>query len=237
MDNSLLPNFSTQAIAEENARFMSKVYSWMTLGILLTALISYFIGNNQELAVRIVQNKVLFYGLLFAEFGMVLAFSFLLPKINSLTALALFMTYSALNGVTFSIIFLIFTQDSIASIFVLTAFSFAGLGAVGYFTKKDLGPIGTFCTMGLFGLVGFGLLSLFFSSLWTETTSKVYAIVGVIVFAGLTAYDTQKIKQMNIIGNEGTDENQKEAISGALTLYLDFINLFLSLLRLFGRRR
>ncbi len=237
MHTSFPQNLSTQAIAEENARFMSKVYSWMTLGILLTALISYFIGNNQDLAVKIVQNKVLFYGLLFAEFGMVLAFSFLLPKINSLTALALFMTYSALNGVTFSIIFLIFTQDSIASIFLLTAFSFAGLGAIGYFTKKDLGPIGTFCTMGLFGLVGFGLLSLFFSSLWTETSSKVYAIVGVIVFAGLTAYDTQKIKQMNIIGNEGTDENQKEAISGALTLYLDFINLFLSLLRLFGRRR
>jgi FtsH-binding integral membrane protein len=142
-----------------------------------------------------------------------------------------------LTGLTLSSIFLIYTGSSIAEVFAITAFGFAGLSGFGFVTKRDLGPVGSFCMMGLFGLVGFGLLSMIFPRLMSEGASFVFSIVGIIVFAGLTAYDTQKIKRMNSPGMEGTDAERKQAIFGALMLYLDFINLFLSLLRLMGRRR
>ena len=142
-----------------------------------------------------------------------------------------------MTGLTLSSIFLVFTGSSIAQVFGVTAFGFAGLSGVGYLTKRDLGTVGSFCMMGLFGLVGFGLLSMFFPSLMGERASFVYSIVGIIVFAGLTAYDTQNIKGMNAAGSEETDAARRTAIFGALRLYLDFINLFLSLLRLTGRRR
>jgi hypothetical protein len=142
-----------------------------------------------------------------------------------------------LTGLTLSSIFLLYTGSSIAQVFGVTAFGFAGLSGFGFVTKRDLGPVGSFCMMGLFGMVGFGLLSIFFPSLMTAGASFVFSIVGIIVFAGLTAYDTQRIKAMNTPGMEGTDAGRKTAIFGALTLYLDFINLFLSLLRLTGRRR
>jgi hypothetical protein len=120
---------------------------------------------------------------------------------------------------------------------MVTAFSFAGLSAFGYVTKKDLGPIGTFCHMGLWGLIGFSLLSFIFPSIMGSTAQTVYSLCGIVIFAGLTAYDTQKIKAMNVLGNEGTSEDHKETIYGALKLYLDFINLFLMILRLMGNRR
>jgi hypothetical protein len=125
--------------------------------------------------------------------------------------------------------------SSISRVFGVTAFGFAGLSGVGYLTKRDLGPVGSFCPMGLFGLVGYGLLSMFFPSLMGARF--VYSIVGIIVFAGLTAYDTQSIKAMNAPGSEGTDAARTTGIFGALQLYLDFINLFLSLLRITGRRQ
>jgi FtsH-binding integral membrane protein len=135
------------------------------------------------------------------------------------------------------VIFFVYTSSSIAQVFGLTAFSFAGLSGFGYVTKRDLGPIGSFCVMGLFGMVGFSLLSMFFPSLMTGGASFVFSIAGIVVFAGLTAYDTQRIKAMNVTGNADAGEERKAAIHGALALYLDFINLFLSLLRLTGRRR
>lgn len=236
LQNRLLTTGS-QAVAEETARFMAKVYRWMTVGISLTAFIAYSIGNNPELAIGLVRNRLLFWGLIIAQLGSVFYLSAAIGRISAFTATGIYLLYAALTGVTLSVIFMVYTRGSIAQVFVLTAFSFAGLSAFGSITKRDLGPVGSFCTMGLFGLVGFGLVSLFFPSLMTTTASQVYGIVGVIVFAGLTAYDTQKIKQMNVLGNEGTAEDQKEAIHGALILYLDFINLFLSLLRLTGRRR
>jgi FtsH-binding integral membrane protein len=156
---------------------------------------------------------------------------------NAATAALIYMGYAALTGVTLSTIFLAYTRESISQVFLLTAFAFAGLSFFGATTKKDLGPVGSFCTMGLFGLIGFGFLSFFWPSLMGGTHGQVYGIVGVIVFSGLTAYDTQKIKALNVIGNEGTQEDTKEAIFGALQLYLDFINLFLALLRATGRRK
>lgn len=182
-------------------------------------------------------NRLLFWALIIAQLGAVFALAGIINRISAFTATLIYFVYSGLTGLTLSSIFLIYTGSSIAQVFAVTAFSFAGLSAVGFVTKRDLGPVGSFCTMGLFGLVGFAVLSMFFPSLMGGAGSFVFSIVGIIVFAGLTAYDTQKIKAMNTAGEEGTDAGRKKAIFGALTLYLDFINLFLSLLRLMGRRR
>ncbi len=230
-------SFSVEEHAQETARFMSKVYMWMTIGILLSATASYAVASNPQWVKAIVFNRVVFYALLIGQIGAVLSFSLLIQKINALMATALYLFYALLTGLTLSVIFFVYTQESIIQVFILTAFAFAGLSAFGYFTKIDLGPIGSFCMMGLWGLVGFGVASFFMPTLMNNTTSQVYAIVGILVFSGLTAYDTQKIKAMNILGNEGTEEDHKEAIHGALILYLDFINLFLKLLRLMGRRK
>lgn len=228
---------SEQSISEENARFMSGVYRWMCLGILTTATISAMIGLNPEWAYAIAGNKIIFYGLIIAQLGSVIYLSARIAKMAAVTATIIFLLYAALTGTTLSVIFLIYTQASIQSAFFTTAFSFAGLSAFGYFTKRDLGPLGTFCHMGLWGIIGFALLSFFFPSMMGGTASMVYGMAGILIFAGLTAYDTQKIKAMNIIGNEGTEEDHKETILGALKLYLDFINLFLFILRFTGDRR
>jgi hypothetical protein len=227
---------TTETIDLENARFMSRVYRWMTGGILLTALVSSYIASQPSLLKQILQPSV-FWVVIGLQVGAVFFLSLAIKKMNALTAILTYLVYAGLTGVTLSIIFLIYTKQSISNVFLTTACGFGGLSAFGYFSKKDLGPIGSFCTMGLFGLVGFSLLSFFFPSFRGEQAQQVFSIIGLIVFSGLTAYDTQKIKQLNIIGNEGTEEDTKEAIFGALTLYLDFINLFLNLLRLQGRRR
>jgi FtsH-binding integral membrane protein len=225
------------SITGENARFMSRVYGWMTSGLCVTGAVAWNVAGNPDLVRTIFGNRLLFWSLMIAQLGAVLALSWLINRISALTATLIYFLYAGLTGLTLSSIFLVFTGSSIAGVFGVTAFGFAGLSGVGYVTKRDLGPVGSFCMMGLFGLVGFGLLSVLFPSLMTEGASFVFSIVGIIVFAGLTAYDTQKIKGMNAPGNEATDAGRKKAIFGALTLYLDFINLFLSLLRLAGRRR
>ena len=205
--------------------------------VVLTGAVAWNVSGNPDLVQSIFGNRLLFWGLIIAQLGAVAALSGLINRINGLTATLIYFLYAGLTGLTLSSIFLVFTGSSIAEVFGVTGFGFAGLSIVGYVTKRDLGPVGSFCMMGLFGLVGFGLLSIFFPSLMTGGGSFVFSIVGIIVFAGLTAYDTQKIKGMNVPGSEGTDAGRKTAIFGALTLYLDFINLFLSLLRLMGRRR
>jgi len=229
--------FGLASIAADNARFMSRVYGWMTGGLCLTGAVAWNVAGNPQLVQAIFGNRLLFWGLIIAQLGAVFLLSGLIHRISGLTATLIYFLYAGLTGLTLSSIFLVFTGSSIAQVFAVTAFGFAGLSGVGYVTKRDLGPVGSFCMMGLFGLVGFGLLSMFFPSLMGEGASFVYSIVGIIVFAGLTAYDTQNIKEMNAPGSEGTDAARKTAIFGALRLYLDFINLFLSLLRLTGRRR
>lgn len=225
------------AITAENARFMSRVYGWMTAGLCVTGAVAWNIAGNPAMVQAIFGNRLLFWGLIIAQLGAVSALSWLINRISGATATLIYFLYASLTGMTFSGIFLAYTGSSIAQVFGVTAFAFGGLSATGYLTKRDLGPIGSFCIMGLWGMVGFALLSMLFPSLMGEGASFVYAIVGLIVFAGLTAYDTQRIKAMNAPGDEGTDAGRKKAIFGALTLYLDFINLFLSLLRLTGRRR
>lgn len=228
---------STFEIGAENARFMTKVYSWMTLGILLSGLAAYGMASSGEAMRFLLENRIVFYALIAAELGAVFFLSASIKKISAFTATFLYLLYALLTGVTLSVIFLVYKQASIVQVFGLTAFSFAGLSAYGLFTKRDLGPLGAFCTMGLWGIVGYGLLSLFFPA-WIDTPfDKAMALMGVIVFAGLTAYDTQKIKALNILGNEGTEEDHKEAIMGALILYLDFVNLFLQLLKILGKKK
>lgn len=220
----------------EISRFMSKVYLWMTVGIMLTGLVAWYVSQDQNLMYTIVTNKILFYGLMIAEFGLVIWLSAGINKMNSMMATCMFLFYAALNGTTLSIFSMVYTAESIQSAFFTSAASFAGLSAFGYVTKKDLGPVGNFCTMGLFGLVGFSILSIFFPSMMGGTMGAVYGLVGILVFAGLTAYDTQKIK--NLAPNMSSSEHvQKGAIMGALQLYLDFINLFLFILRMSGNRR
>jgi len=230
-------SFGTSAIAAENARFMSRVYGWMTGGLCITGFVAWNVAGDPALVQTIFGNRMLFWALIIAQLGAVAALSFLINKINGAVATVIYIAYAALTGLTLSSIFLLYTGSSIAQVFGVTAFGFAGLSFFGLVTKRDLGPVGSFCMMGLFGLIGFALLSMFFPSLMGAGGSFVFSIVGIIVFAGLTAYDTQRIKAMNVPGSEGTDGARKTAIFGALTLYLDFINLFLSLLRLTGRRR
>ena len=227
----------SKAIAEETARFMAGVYKWMTFGILLTGATSYYVSQSKDLTALIFNNKLIYWGLIIVQLGAVFFLSAMIQKISALTATLVYLGYAFLTGLTLSVIFLIYTEESIQHVFFLTSFSFAGLSFYGYVTKRDLGPLGTFCHMGLWGFIGYQILSIFFPSLMAGPMNMVLSIVGVGIFAGLTAYDTQKIKETNIIGNEGTEEDHKETIYGALILYLDFINLFLQLLRLFGRRR
>jgi hypothetical protein len=223
-----------QQVAREQATFMRRVYAIMAAGLATTALTSMLVASS-ETAVRIIfGTPFLFLGLLGAELVMVFSFVRLLRTMSSIGAAVLFFTYAVTNGVTLSCIFLLYTRSSIASTFFVSAGTFGAMSAYGYVTKRDLTGVGNFAMMGLIGLIIASVVNLFLGSpmvYWLTT------FMGVIVFVALTAYDTQKIKQLNVIGNEGSDEDRKEAIHGALVLYLDFINLFLYLLRLFGRRR
>lgn len=218
------------------AGFMTRVYQWMAIGVLLTAVVATYIGSNEEMAMTIVKNRFLFWAVVIAQFGVVLGLSAMIQRMSAMMATGLFLLYSVLTGITFSTIFLIYTSASIQSAFFTTSIGFAGLSAFGLFTKKDLGPVGTFCTMGLFGLVGYSLLAMFFPAMMGGTAGLVFSLIGLLIFAGLTAYDTQKIKLMGQHAINA-EERSKITVLGALTLYLDFINLFLIILRFTGDRR
>jgi len=218
----------------ESRSFITKVYGWMSTGLAVTGACALYMASDERMIMALVQNKILFYGLLIAQFGLVLFLSGWVKSMEVNTARFAFLFYSALTGVTISVIFLIYTRGSIASTFFLSAGMFGAMSAYGYVTKTDLTSMGNFCMMGLIGIILASVVNI-----WVRSSAVEMAVsyLGILIFVGLTAYDTQKIKAMNIIGNAGTDEDHKEAISGALTLYLDFINLFLSLLRATGRRR
>ncbi|MBI2386083.1 MAG: Bax inhibitor-1/YccA family protein [Elusimicrobia bacterium] len=218
----------------ESRSFIQKVYAWMSVGLAVTGACALYMASDPRMIMALVQNKVLFYGLMIAELGLVVFLSGWVKTMEVGTARLAFLFYAALSGVTLSVIFLIYTRGSIANAFFLTGGMFAVMSAYGYMTKTDLTSMGNFMMMGLVGIILASVVNW-----WTKSPAVEWAvsILSVIVFTGLTAYDTQKIKAMNVVGNAGTDEDTKEAISGALTLYLDFINLFLSLLRLTGRRR
>jgi FtsH-binding integral membrane protein len=220
--------------AAETQRFIVKVYLWMSIALVVTGGIAVWTASNRDLIRFILGNQYVFFGILVAELVLVASLAGWVMKMSAEMATLLFLLYSVLNGLTLSGIFLLFTSASIASTFFVTAGTFAIMSIYGYFTKSDLTKLGNLLFMALIGLIIASLINLFYHN---EMLYWITTYVGILIFVGLIAYDTQKIKKINIIGNEGTDEDKKEAIIGALTLYLDFINLFLMLLRIFGRRK
>jgi len=222
------------AVVEERT-FVRRVYVWMTGGLAITALVSLFIASNDALVGVFVRNPMLLLVTFLAELGLVLYLTAGIARMSPGTAAACFALYSALNGVVFSLIFRVYTPGSVASTFVVTAGTFGVMSLYGYFTKKDLTSIGHLCMMGVLGL----FLALIVNGIFVRSAGfdLVISCLGVLIFVGLTAYDTQKIKKIHALGEEGTAADKKAAIIGALRLYLDFINLFIFLLHLMNRRR
>ncbi len=218
----------------EERSFITKVYGWMAFALIITGLVAMVTASSQIMLSIVFGNRIVFFALIIAELLLVGYLSAAVRTMSVPAAIVTFILYSALNGLTLSVIFLVYTRGSIASTFFITAGTFGAMSIYGYLTKRDLTSMGNLCTMALIGIIIASIVNIFLHSsalYWMST------YIGIIIFVGLTAYDTQKIKNLNIIGNEGTDEDKKEAIMGALTLYLDFINLFIMLLRVFGQRR
>lgn len=212
--------------------FLSKVYGWMFLGLLITAGTAVTVASSQSLIETFILNRILFWGLVLAELGLVFYLSARVEKIAPGTAAGLFMLYSALTGITSSVILLVYTGASIASTFVITSAMFGALAVFGTFTKRSLAGVGQFMFMGLIGLIIASVVGLF----WQNSALQfVISVVGVLVFTGLTAWDAQRLKQMAVALPDGRVGSY--AVVGALSLYLDFINLFFFLLRFMGGRR
>ena len=225
---------SMDAIAAEQQRFMVRVYNWMTAGLGITGFMAFYVSNSETMMSLIFGNAIVPIVLIIAQLGLVVYLSGWVMKMSASQATGLFMLYAGLTGLTFSAIFMVYTTSSITSAFLVTAGTFGAMSFYGYTTKKDLTSWGSFLFMGLIGIIIASVVNMFMQS---PIMHWVITYAGVLIFVGLTAYDTQKIKNMNILGNEGTEEDTKEAILGALRLYLDFINLFLMLLRIMGDRR
>jgi len=223
-----------EQIAAETQRYMVKVYGWMGLGLVITGFVAMYTASSPALLNIIFGSKWIFFGLIILELIAVAVLVSLINKMSANIATVVFILYAIVNGLTISCIFVVYTEASIASTFFVTAGTFSVMSFYGYTTKTDLSKWGNILFMGLIGLLIASVVNYFMKS---EMLYWITTYVGVLIFVALTAYDTQKIKSTNIIGNEGSDEDHKEAIMGALTLYLDFINLFLFLLRIFGRRR
>jgi len=216
--------------------FVRSVYNWMAFALALTGFVAFYVSHSPSLTRLIFGNPMIFFVLIFAELGLVFTISGMVNRLSAGTATFLFVIYSALNGVTLSFIFLAYTSTSIASTFFICAGTFVGCSIYGWTTKKDLTSWRGFLMMGLIGIIIASLVNMFIRS---SGMSIIISYIGVIVFVGLTAYDTQKLKNMASAQPAGLDAGviRKGAILGALSLYLDFINLFLMLLRIFGQAR
>ena len=212
---------------------MRKVYVWMTLALVITGVTAYGVATSPGLMMAIATNKLLFWGLIIAEFGLVVAISAAINKLSLTTATLLFVLYSVIIGATVSFIFAIYTMSSIASVFFITAGTFAVMAVIGYTTKKDLTSMGKILFMALIGIIIATIVNIFLKSTGLQ---MIVSYLGVLIFVGLTAYDSQKIKQMLLMAPDAGEGAQKIALLGALSLYLDFVNLFIYLLRIFGRR-
>jgi len=216
-------------VQESRRAFMSRVYGWMFAGLWITGVMALYTVSNKAM-LSVVVNWYL--PLFFAELGLVFVLSMMAPRLSAPIAGLMFVVYSALTGMTLSVIFFRYTAGSIGQAFFMAAGSFGALSLYGTFTKKDLSAWASFLFMGLFGVVIASVVNLFMGS---GMLSFVTSCAAVVVFAGLTAYDTQKLREMH--ASHGYSSTATASISGALTLYLDFINLFLALLRIFGSRR
>ncbi|PIQ97467.1 MAG: hypothetical protein COV67_04070 [Nitrospinae bacterium CG11_big_fil_rev_8_21_14_0_20_56_8] len=232
--NEISRTASIDSVAAEQQRFMVSVYNWMTAGLALTGGMAFYVSQSETMTRIIFGNAIIPIVLVIAQIGLVIYLSAGVQKMSASQATGVFLLYAGLTGLTFSAIFMAYTTSTITSAFLVTAGTFATMSFYGYTTKKDLSGWGSFLFMGLIGIVIASVVNMFMHS---PALHWVVTYAGVLIFVGLTAYDTQKIKEMNIIGNEGTEEDTKEAILGALRLYLDFINLFLMMLRIMGGNR
>lgn len=212
---------------------MRKVYVWMTLALAITGFTAYGVATSPGLMQAIFTNRVLFWGLIIAEFALVMGVSAAINRLSLTTATLMFVLYSVINGATLSVVFLAYSMASIATVFFITAGTFAAMAFIGYTTKTDLTSVGKIVLMALIGLIIATVVNVFVKSTMFDI---ILSYVGVLIFVGLTAYDSQKIKQMLLQAPDAGEGAQKVALLGALSLYLDFINLFIYLLRIFGRR-
>jgi uncharacterized protein len=216
--------------------FIQSVYNWMAIGLALTGFVAYYVSHSASMMKLVYGTPMLFFGLIIAELGLVFYLSARVQRIQASTATSLFVLYAALNGVTLSFIFLAYTGASIVSTFFICAATFVACSVYGMVTKRDLTSLGGFMAMGLIGIIIASLVNLFIRS---AAMTMIISYIGVLVFVGLTAYDTQKLKHMALTQPAGIDVGviRKGAILGALSLYLDFINLFIMLLHILGNRR
>lgn len=213
------------------SEFFRGVFTWMTMGLAITGLVSYLVASDKSVALYLYSHILIFYLLIGLQLAAVLGLSFGINRLPANISEAVFLLYSGLTGVTFSFIFLVYTNQSIGEVFFITAASFGLLAFLGYTTKRDLTEMGNFMLVGLFAIIIAMVVNFFLHS---STLMYVVSVLGVVIFLGLTAYDMQKLKQIYL---SGAFDERKERVLGALTLYLDFINLFLMLLNLFGQRR
>jgi FtsH-binding integral membrane protein len=220
------------ANAARISAFLGKVYGWMFLGLLITTGTAFVVASSEVLIGTLIGNRILFWGLVFGQLGLVWWMSAKVETMSPAMAAALFLIYSATVGITTSVILLVYTASSIASTFLVTAGMFGALALFGTFTKRSLAGVGQFMFMGLIGLIIAMIVNIFWAN---DALSFVISVVGVLVFTGLTAWDAQQLKHMAVALPDGRVGSY--AVVGALTLYLDFINLFFFLLRLLGGRR
>ena len=212
---------------------MRKVYVWMTLALVITGFTAYGVATSPGILQAIYTNQILFWGLIIAEFALVFGVTAAINKLSLTTATLMFILYSVINGALLSYIFLAYTASSIATVFFITAGTFGVMALIGYTTKTDLSSMGKILFMALIGMIIATVVNLFVKS---NGLTTILSYVGVLIFVGLTAYDTQKIKNMLLEAPDAGEGAQKVALLGALSLYLDFVNLFIYLLRIFGRR-
>lgn len=222
------------AMSTAFSTLMRKVFIWMALALVITGVTAYGVATTPSLLIAIVTNKALFWGLIIAELALVFAVSGAINRLSLATATLLFVLYSVVNGATLSVIFLAYSMPAIIQTFFITAGTFGVMALVGYTTKTDLTSLGKLLFMALIGLVIATVVNMFVGSTGFD---YILSYVGVLIFVGLTAYDTQKIKQMCMQAPDAGEHMQKLALLGALSLYLDFINLFLYLLRIFGNSK
>lgn len=231
--NQESPSYLTgEALAARVSAFLGRVYAWMFLGLLVTAVTAFAVASSEQLVEALILNRLVFWMLLFGQLGLVIFLSARVAKMSPVMAGTLFILYSATVGITTSVILLAYTGASIVSTFMITAGMFGALALFGTFTKRSLAGVGQFMFMGLIGLILAMVVNLFWQN---DALYFVISVIGVLVFTGLTAWDAQRMKQMAVALPDGRVGSY--AIVGALSLYLDFINLFFFLLRLMGGRR
>jgi FtsH-binding integral membrane protein len=215
------------------SKFFNAVYAWMAAGLALTAVVAWWVSTQVSLMERLFRGPALLI-LFIAEIALVIAISRAIERISAGVATAMFMIYAALNGLTLSVIFLVYAQASIASAFIVTAGMFGAVSLYGFVTKTDLSRFGSLLFMALIGLVIASVVNIFWAN---STLYWIVTYAGVLIFVGLTAYDTQKLKMIAVQTESQPELAARYSVVGALSLYLDFLNLFLFMLRLMGNRR